>query len=134
MLPNGNVEDVGGVGGSVRSSSGEVAAEVELYLDDRRSGGIWIYLVNPLLRPWGRSTRRRKDAIEAVWCIDAGLNGRFAVGSPVGMIVTEQRGSDQLEEFQLSSRERERVTNSTQITRLLLSSSRTIDPSAIPPR
>ena len=51
MLPSGNVEDVGGVGGGVRSSKGEVAAEVELYLDDRRSAGIWIYLVSPLLPP-----------------------------------------------------------------------------------
>jgi len=39
-------------------------------------------------------------------CTDAGLNRRFATGNQVGVIVTEQRGSDQLEEFQLSNRER----------------------------
>ena len=64
MLPSGNVEDVEGVGGGVRSSRGEVAAEVELYLDDRRSAGIWVYLVSPLLPPY---TRRRKDAIEVMY-------------------------------------------------------------------
>lgn len=51
MLPSGNVEDVGGAGGGARSSRGEVAAEVELYLGDRRSAGIWIYLVSPFLPP-----------------------------------------------------------------------------------
>ena len=51
VLPSGNVEDVGGAGGGARSSRGEVAAEVELYLGDRRSAGIWIYLVSPFLPP-----------------------------------------------------------------------------------